>query len=154
VRSALAERPAARAGRLERTTLLIAGVVAALLLALAARASPDPRGLGTHESLGLPPCALYAATGIPCPSCGMTTAFAHAVRGHFAAAVRAQPLGFLVAIGAALAAPLAPALALLGTPVAARVGTERIRRLVMAFLAAAVLAWIYKILATFHLAGL
>ena len=37
---------------------------------------PDPRGFGTHTQLGLAPCAFARITGRPCPTCGMTTAFA------------------------------------------------------------------------------
>jgi hypothetical protein len=60
--------------------------------------SPDPRGLGTHCQLGLPPCGFVAMTGIPCPTCGMTTAFTHAVRGHLITAVVTQPFGALLAL--------------------------------------------------------
>jgi hypothetical protein len=55
--------------------------------------SPDPSGLGTHTQLGLPPCGLYEHFGIPCLSCGMTTAFAHMVRLHWIAGFHANPLG-------------------------------------------------------------
>jgi hypothetical protein len=66
-------------------------VVAALLV-------PDMRGMGTHEQLGLDACGFVRWAGMPCPSCGMTTAFAHAVRGHWVAAFIAQPMGFLMAV--------------------------------------------------------
>ncbi|NBO19844.1 MAG: DUF2752 domain-containing protein, partial [Proteobacteria bacterium] len=39
--------------------------------------TPDARGLGTHEQLGLPPCGFYLWYGLPCPSCGMTTSWPH-----------------------------------------------------------------------------
>ena len=42
--------------------------------------------------------------GLPCPTCGMTTAFAHTVRGRWLAAARAQPAGFVAAIATALLA--------------------------------------------------
>jgi hypothetical protein len=35
--------------------------------------------------------------GLPCPSCGSTTAFAYAVRGHLAEALRANVGGTLLA---------------------------------------------------------
>jgi len=39
-------------------------------------------------------------TGYPCPTCGMTTAFAHTVHGHWIDAIRSQPAGFLIALTA------------------------------------------------------
>ena len=37
--------------------------------------------------------------GIPCPTCGMTTAFAHFVRGELTASFHAQPAGCAIAVG-------------------------------------------------------
>ncbi len=59
---------------------------------VACRLTPDPRGYGTHAQLGLTPCAWRTFYGRPCPSCGLTTAFAHLVRGEWRPAVRAHPL--------------------------------------------------------------
>lgn len=70
----------------------------AALLLLAALLKPDPSGLGTHRQLGFPGCGLVITTGIPCPTCGMTTAFAHAVRGRVLRALAAQPFGALMAL--------------------------------------------------------
>jgi hypothetical protein len=57
---------------------------------------PDPRGYGTHEAFGLPPCGLKLLTDIPCPSCGMTTSFAHAARLDVAGSFRAHPCGLVL----------------------------------------------------------
>ena len=64
---------------------------------------PDPRGFGTHEQLGLRPCAFATLTGRPCPTCGMTTAFAWFMRGRLDRSWRANPAGCLFAL---LAIPL------------------------------------------------
>jgi hypothetical protein len=72
------------------------------LLGAAVWLKPDPRGLGTHEQLHFPPCTLHRVTGVPCPGCGMTTAFAAAVRFQFVAAFWANPLGLLLCAGVAL----------------------------------------------------
>lgn len=66
--------------------------------ALAASMRPDPRGFGTHQSLGFPPCTFQVLFDIPCPSCGMTTSFSHFIRGQIAASARANIAGLLLAI--------------------------------------------------------
>lgn len=72
---------------------------------LARSLDPDPRGFGTHQRLGLPPCTLklYFPTG--CPSCGMTTSFAHFTRGQWVSSVSANPGGFLLALACAALIP-------------------------------------------------
>ena len=80
----------------ERVTWLVLGSTCLAVLALAARLEPDPRGLGTHVQLGLPPCGFHALTGLPCPGCGLTTAFAHGIRGQWVEAASANPLGLLL----------------------------------------------------------
>jgi len=84
--------------------LYAAGLLAATvaLLAVAWSLKPDRHHMGTHEQLGLPPCGFVAMTGYPCPTCGMTTAFAHVVRGQLVAAFYAQPAGTVLAIGTVL----------------------------------------------------
>jgi hypothetical protein len=76
-----------------------------VLFVAASRLTPDPRGFGTHEQLGLTPCSFYRWTGRLCPTCGATTAWAHLLNGDWAAAVRAN-----------LAATVVAGLALVGTP--------------------------------------
>ncbi len=76
------------------------------ILGIAVYLQPSAMGMGTHEQLGLAPCAAVVTTGYPCPTCGMTTAFAHTVRGQFLSAIRVQPAGFLLALGTVLAAGL------------------------------------------------
>lgn len=80
---------------------LWAGVVllgCAGLWGLAAYLQPDPRGYGTHSQLGTGPCGMLIMTGYPCPTCGMTTAFAHTVRGQWLRALWVQPGGFILAL--------------------------------------------------------
>ncbi len=45
--------------------------------------TPDPRGYGTHEHLWLPPCYVQFFFHIPCPACGLTTAFALLAKGEW-----------------------------------------------------------------------
>ena len=76
------------------------------LIAAAAWVDPDPRGYGTHRQFGLPPCASRWIWGGPCPTCGMTTAWAWLVRGEFGRAAAANP-GGVVWFAAAMAGWLA-----------------------------------------------
>lgn len=66
--------------------------------ALAASLQPDSRGFGTHQSLGFPACTFRILFEIPCPSCGMTTSFAHFTRAEFTQAARANIAGLLLAM--------------------------------------------------------
>jgi len=71
-------------------------VTAPIVLGLEA----DPRGYGTHEQLGLPPCLIMKFTRFPCPTCGLTTAVALAARFRLGAALVAHPFGFILYVGA------------------------------------------------------
>lgn len=79
-------------------------VAALAILTLAAWLRPDPHGYGTHRQLGTGPCGMLIVTGYPCPTCGMTTAFAHTVRGQWLRAVWVQPAGFFLALATTLTA--------------------------------------------------
>ena len=94
--------PVARSGRwllVAWSLFLISGFT------LAWNLEPDPRGFGTHQSLGLPPCTFRALFGIPCPGCGMTTSFSHLVRGNVAQASRANFAGVVLALVCAVQIP-------------------------------------------------
>ncbi len=80
--------------------LLGLGLLATLLLA--SRLRPDPRGWGTHEQLGLPPCTFGVVAGIRCPACGMTTSWAYATHGQLRDALRNHVGGTLLALVAAV----------------------------------------------------
>jgi hypothetical protein len=68
------------------------------LLGIATRLNPDPSGIGTHVQLGLRPCTWEEATGLPCATCGMTTAFAHATHGQLIQSFLVQPAGMLLCL--------------------------------------------------------
>ena len=67
-----------------------------MLFGVALALTPDQRGYGTHEQLGLPPYSFKSAFGYPCPHCGMTTSFSLLVRGRLGAAAQANPSGILL----------------------------------------------------------
>lgn len=81
-----------------RVTAGLIALVPLVLLGLAGTLSPDADGLGTHQQLGLPPCSMRLIVGIRCPSCGMTTSWAHFMRGQWPESLRVNPGGFLLAL--------------------------------------------------------
>ena len=83
---------------LARPAGLLLAAAAATPLVIAAGLTPAAEGFGTHHQLGMAPCRLLAATGRPCATCGMTTAFAHAADGRLLAAAATQPAGALLAL--------------------------------------------------------
>jgi hypothetical protein len=121
-------------------------LVVAAVFGVALTLDPSPSGHGTHTQLGLPACAILRLTGIPCPACGMTTAFAHLAHGGLLSAFATQP--FAALLGCALA------FGSIGLPVAiargARLSDLRERllseRLALAYLVLFVAAWLYKVL--------
>jgi hypothetical protein len=56
------------------------------------------RRMETHRQLNLPPCSFKLTTGIPCPSCGMTTSFALLMHGDPVNSLRANAVGTLLAV--------------------------------------------------------
>ena len=86
-----------------RGGLAVLGLGLATLLATAVWLEPNPRGRGTHQQLGLPPCSFVMLFDMPCPACGMTTSWAHFVRGQLPSALRANVGGTLLAAVAVVA---------------------------------------------------
>lgn len=76
-------------------SLLFVGSAAGFLWFLL-ELTPDPRGHGTHEQLGMAACG-WAAQGTPCPTCRVTTAATHLVQLHLLDAIRTQPFGAALA---------------------------------------------------------
>lgn len=143
--SAITAAPAPRRGLAHAFLLALACAAPLALLALALALEPDARGFGTHEQLGAGACPPLARWNVPCPGCGVTTALVHAAQGEPLRALAAQPLGFALALAAALAAPLALALHLRGRDLgalAARVLASRAPFALALFVAA---CWLYKI---------
>ena len=93
------------------------------------------------------PCAFRAATGVPCPGCGLSRAMVALVRGDWGAAIAFHafaPLGALCAL-ILVAGALAPRR--LRTPLAARVGAFEQRTGLAVWLAAAFLMyWLVRLL--------
>ena len=129
----------------DRAKYVTLGLVASAGLITARLLQPSPRGVGTHEQLGLPPCVFLHLTGIPCPGCGLTTSFAHAARLQFYESVITQPFGLVVFIIAVLSVPLSMHFIRRRVPWT-KFNLSRGRNLVIRLtIALFILSWLYKI---------
>ena len=85
-----------------RGTLLGIAIGLTAVFGIAAWLSPygndgQPLRMETHRQMGLPPCTFKLLTGVPCPSCGMTTSFALLIRGDVWNSLKANAVGTLLA---------------------------------------------------------
>lgn len=127
---------------------IVAGLIAAACLALlgtAASLTPSPAGHGTHLALGLPACGWVISYGRPCPTCGMTTAFALLAHGRPLDAFLAQPFGAVLALGVAVTFWGSVHVAATGSMLG-EVGSKALRsRVIWWLVAAAGASWLYKL---------
>jgi hypothetical protein len=100
-----------------RVVAAVVAIVALGILVLAAALDPSPAGLGTHQRLGMAPCGWIVLMDTPCPTCGMTTAFAHAADGNLLASAATQPLGAVLALATAMTLLVAIFVAVTGSRV-------------------------------------
>lgn len=116
------------------------------LLGTAAGLTPSPTGAGTHLQLGLFPCGWLIAFDKPCPTCGMTTAFAYAAHARLPQAFLSQPMGAILALATSAAFWAGLHVALTGSDLG-RVCSNLLRpRVLWPLAAAAGAAWTYKLL--------
>lgn len=129
----------------DRITYSILIALSAITLAIARALRPSANGYGTHQQLGLPPCAFFKLTGIPCPSCGLTTSFAHAARLHIYQAFVTQPFGLVAFCLTVLGIPLC--ILLMRRQIAWKdaIHARGVDALLYLLLAAYLLSWVYKI---------
>lgn len=74
------------------------------ILFTAGSLKPHTKGMGTHQLLGLRACEFEVSYNMPCPTCGMTTSFAHAARGNLLRSFLVQPAGMVLALLTAMGA--------------------------------------------------
>lgn len=115
------------------------------VLGLAARLVPSAQGLGTHVQLGLAPCAMWAATGLPCPACGLTTSFAHMAHLQPLLALRAHPVGALGYLAVCVAVPLSLVGLAVGVPPRQVARAVRLRGLLLLASIATALWWSMRV---------
>jgi hypothetical protein len=115
---------------------------ASLLVLVAARLlTPSPDGVGTHVTLGLPPCGFLLWSSLPCPACGLTTSFAHLARAELAPALTANPLGLPLFALTATLLPLATAHSYQGTSFVREVERLRADRAALLLVLTLLLTW-------------
>ncbi len=134
------------ARRVRRLLALAFTVVSGGLLLFAAILDPASNGLGTHSQLGLPACGWVTLIDTPCPTCGMTTAFAHAADGHLLASLAAQPLGALLALTTAIVFLISGYTALTGSRAVLMLRHLWTARTGWYIAAIVFLAWVYKVI--------
>jgi hypothetical protein len=126
------------------TMVVVAGLV--LLFGVAAWLNPYgpdglPMAMGTHKQLGLPECNFVRLTGMPCPSCGMTTSFALLMHGDIAGSLGANAVGTLLAICLLVAIPWSLVGAVRGRWLWVRTLEPWLLRAVIVFTALALCRW-------------
>ncbi|MBT8469616.1 MAG: DUF2752 domain-containing protein [Deltaproteobacteria bacterium] len=126
---------------------IVAGAIAVLAVALAIQ--PDVRGYGTHTQLGLPPCGFLLLTGSPCPGCGLTTAFAHGIRGQWSLAASANPLGLALFFIVSACIPLGLAAALRSWSIGEVVDRFGLNRWALAVAGCAIVVWVVRFAVAF-----
>jgi Protein of unknown function (DUF2752) len=125
---------------------LIFALTSVSLLVIARLLQPSSRGVGTHEQLGLPSCPFLHLTGIPCPSCGLTTSFAYAARFDFLSSLITQPFGLIAFFLAIFAIPFSIFLSRRQISLSKFMQERIVNRLIYVAIALYVLSWFYKII--------
>ena len=123
--------------------VILSGCVGAIIIGR--MLMPSPSGIGTHTLLGFPPCGFYKITGIPCPTCGVTTSFVLAAHLKFKESILTQPVGFFVFILVFLCAVAAAIFFLAGKSLFnlnLKVSGYKIAIAIIIFV---LISWIYKI---------
>jgi len=134
--------------------LLALGIALAALtvLVIGVTLKPAPAGVGTHRAMGFHQCDFLARTGLPCPSCGMTTSFAHFVRGQWPASLYVQPMGFVLALACGGVFWAGVYMALTASPLHRLVRQVPAVPAIMTILGFAIAAWAWKMF--IHLKGI
>jgi hypothetical protein len=128
----------------ERVVAAILCLACAAVLTVASWLTPAEAGHGTHTQLRLPSCPWPQTVGGPCPTCGMTTAFAYAADGRFVKAFLAQPFGLVLALVTAAGFWAFLHIAATGSP-AGRIYQKLLHpRIVWAAAGLALASWGYK----------
>jgi hypothetical protein len=130
-----------------RGTLILLAVGLIAIFATAVWLDPyesdgQPRRMETHRQLGLPPCTFYLLTGLPCPSCGMTTSFSFLAHGDVPNSMRANAVGTLLAAFLVIMLPWSLASAIRGRPLGIHSLERALTIVVGAFMLLLLFRWV------------
>lgn len=128
-------------GTLIGLALALCGVFGIAIWLNPYNADGSPRSMATHRQMGLPPCTFYDTTGMPCPSCGMTTSFSLLIRGDVWNSLRANAVGTLLGGFCLLLIPWSLASAMTQRTLFVRSIERALTKLVLGFLALMLLRW-------------
>lgn len=135
-------------GQARSRLLWMALALGALAVLIASRLiAPSPSGVGSHVALGLPPCGFLLWFELPCPTCGLTTAFAHLARFQLAASLHAHPLGLPLFVATVAAVPLGLRGALRGDALSVFVDRFQLDRWALGFVIALLATWSARVAA-------
>ena len=141
------ERCRVRLGGQQRLALAFLGGGLLTLLALALVLQPDRTGYGTHQQLGLPPCTFLVLFGRRCPSCGMTTSWAHLVRGQLTAATEVNAGGTLLGLLAMMTGPWAVISAARGSYLGGQPSSRALLAVALVVVVVTLAHWIWRLAA-------
>jgi len=130
----------------DRLIYLTVPAVSTSAILLGRMMTPSPTGVGTHQQFGLPACLMLTLTGIPCPSCGLTTSFSHAAHLEFSQAVQVQPFGLLVFFLAVASIPISILIMTRHKPFSDLLFSRSANRIMYWLLSLYIVSWIYKII--------
>lgn len=124
--------------------VLVAGGLVAVF-AIAAWLNPYKDGEvwleETHTQMGFPRCTFKKITGVPCPSCGMTSSFSLLIHGDPWNSLRANFVGTLLAVFLLVLAPWSLLSALWGRWLWVRDVEQALVRVVVVFVVLLFLRW-------------
>jgi hypothetical protein len=144
--------PDARLRPPQRFVAFMLAATCLAVLVVAAGLEPSPSGTGSHADLGLNDCQFLFRSGLPCPSCGMTTSFAWFARGHVLASLYVQPMGAILALVAASTFWISLYIAVTARPIYRLLRVVPGRYYAFPLMVFAVLAWGWKMF--IHVRGL
>ncbi|MBY0523915.1 MAG: DUF2752 domain-containing protein [Gemmataceae bacterium] len=101
----------------------------------------QPMTMETHRQMGLPPCTFKVMSGMPCPSCGMTTSFALLMHGDVWHSLQANSVGTMLAVICLAIIPWSLACVVLKRPVLIVSMEQALLRIILGFLVLMVLRW-------------
>jgi hypothetical protein len=90
-------------------------------------------------------CEFLYRTGLPCPSCGMTTSFSHMAHGQPLASVYVQPMGAVLCVLTAAAFWVSSYMVFTGRPVLRLLRLVPARYYLLPLMFFAIAAWGWKI---------